>query len=124
MIGVFKFKLGSRSWWKELLTAVGFTMWVMAGAVLIAKVIGVPNLGVGTVAYNMSHSAGISEEDSDHHPNAMQHGVIELTDCDFEDNIRRRWLSFPNFGSIGSPVAVIPPKNLVSQSTLEVLVRG
>jgi hypothetical protein len=56
--------------------------------------------------------------------NAMQHGVIELTDCDFEDNIRRRWLSFPNFGSIGSPVAVIPPKNLVSQSTLEVLVRG
>ncbi|CAK9866522.1 unnamed protein product [Sphagnum jensenii] len=79
-----------KQWWKELLTAVGFTMWVMAGAVLIAKVIGVPNLGVGTVAYNMSHSAGISEEDSDHHPNAMQHGVIELTDCDFEDNIRRR----------------------------------
>jgi len=57
-----------KQWWKELLTAVGFTMWVMAGAVLIAKVIGVPNLGVGTVAYNMSHSAGISEEDSDHHP--------------------------------------------------------
>jgi hypothetical protein len=57
-----------KQWWKELLTAVGLTMWVMAGAVLIAKVIGVPNLGVGTVAYNMSHSAGISEEDSDHHP--------------------------------------------------------
>jgi hypothetical protein len=56
--------------------------------------------------------------------NAMQHGVIELTDCDFEDNIRRRWLSFPQLWFYRVSCCCYSSKKSDSQSTLEVLVRG
>jgi len=42
-----------KQWWKEILAAFGLTVWVITGAVLVAKAIGVPNLGVSNnVAYN------------------------------------------------------------------------
>lgn len=42
-----------KQWWRELLAAFGLTVWVITGAVLVAKAIGVPNLGVSNnVAYN------------------------------------------------------------------------
>jgi hypothetical protein len=42
-----------RQWWRELLKALGMTVWVITGAMLVAKVIGVLNLGVGqNVAYS------------------------------------------------------------------------
>ena len=43
-----------KQWWREILAAFGLTVWVITGAVLVAKAIGVPNLGVSSnnVAYN------------------------------------------------------------------------
>jgi hypothetical protein len=51
-----------RQWWRELLKALGMTVWVITGAVLVAKVIGVPNLGV---RHNVAYSGfwGRSEDD-------------------------------------------------------------
>lgn len=54
-----------KQWWRELLTALGLTVWVIAGAVFVAKVIGVPNLGVTNVAYN---GWGRSEDDDNEPP--------------------------------------------------------
>jgi hypothetical protein len=51
-----------RQWWRELLKALGMTVWVITGAMLVAKVIGVPNLGV---RHNVAYSGfwGRSEDD-------------------------------------------------------------
>nr|PNR30665.1 hypothetical protein PHYPA_026981 [Physcomitrium patens] len=42
-----------KQWWRELLAAFGLTVWVLTGAVLVAKAIGVPNLGVSN---NLAYS--------------------------------------------------------------------
>ena len=52
-----------KQWWRELLKALGMTVWVITGAVLVAKVIGAPNLGV---SQNVAYSGfwGRSEDNS------------------------------------------------------------
>jgi hypothetical protein len=53
-------------WWKELLAAFGLTVWVITGAVLVAKAIGVPNLGVSNnVAYNHGFWGRRSSDDEE-----------------------------------------------------------
>lgn len=53
-----------KQWWRELLTALGLTVWVLAGAALVAKVIGVPNLGVTNIAHNKSWGSSDDESNS------------------------------------------------------------
>ncbi|KAG0607854.1 hypothetical protein M758_8G060200 [Ceratodon purpureus] len=79
-----------KQWWRELLKALGLTVWVITGAVLVAKVIGVPNLEVGqNVAY--SGFWGRSEDDKTKGSGqGIPSGVVELTFLNFNETIMKR----------------------------------
>ncbi|KAG0601942.1 hypothetical protein M758_11G149800 [Ceratodon purpureus] len=78
-----------KQWWRELLAAFGLTVWVITGAVLVAKAIGVPNLGVSNnVAYNGFWERSDDEEKKTPVQGAM--GVVELSSYTFNDTIKKR----------------------------------
>lgn len=79
-----------KQWWKELLAAFGLAVWLITGAVLAAKALGVPNL---LVSQNVAYSGfwGRPEDDQTKSSNqGAQTEILELSSSNFDEVIMKR----------------------------------